>query len=169
MVVTSTASELRRQAAEARELAERLAREAAEAALAEAEARRPKMPEVSADVRPIIGFTKYQSGKEYHYAARGWREGRSIRWAVTGSESRRFNWPGLLDFIGEANWPSIVVMTAGEHLVAEGQEPPVAERMGAFGRVVGTESVVDPLVRAEVPGYGSGRFARGGMVGPYEG
>ncbi|QWY84429.1 hypothetical protein SEA_KNOCKER_87 [Mycobacterium phage Knocker] len=139
-VVTSSAAELRRQAEQARQIADDLARQAAEALVAEREATRPKMPAMGAEDRPVIYFERYQAGKSYSYAAIGWREGRSYRWAVTGSESRRFNWPGLLDFIGEANWPTIVAMTGGEHLLPAGAEPPVAERMGRYGRVLGTEA-----------------------------
>lgn len=147
-IVTSRAAELRREAEQARRVADELARQASEAAAAEREASRPKMPEMSEGDHPVVYFTRYQAGREYGYAAIGWRTGHSYRWAVTGQETRRFNWPGLLDFIGEANWPSLVRMTGADHLLPPGAEPGVAERMGRYGRVLGTETVdtVSPYV-----------------------
>jgi hypothetical protein len=138
-----SAAELRRRAQEARQEADRLAREANAAQQAELAASRPQMPSVGGvGDRAIVSFTRYQSGREYNYAALGWRLGNSVRWVVTGSETRRFNWPGLLDFIGEANWPSLHLMA--EHRLLgplPGAEPAVAETMGAFGRVLGTSAV----------------------------
>lgn len=163
-----TAAELRAQAAQMMADASRLDREVAQAELERREALKPKMPEVAEAAPVVVAFSKYQSGREYNYAAVGWRVGRQVRWTTTGQGGDRLNWPGLLQFIGEANWPSLRVMNDGDSLLPEGAEPPVVERMGSYGRVLGS-SVVDPLVRAEVPGYGRGRFARGGMVGPYEG
>ncbi|UXE04459.1 hypothetical protein SEA_FUNSIZED_88 [Mycobacterium phage Funsized] len=142
-VVTSSAAELRREAAKAREIADELARQAAEAAVAEREASRPKMPVIPAGEARVVTFTRYQSGREYAYAALGWREGRSYRWAVTGSETRRFNWPGLLDFIGEANWASLAFVTAATPILPPGAEPPVAEEMARYGRVRRTVPVYD--------------------------
>jgi len=162
----STAAELVRQAQEARQRADELARAAAEAARLEREASRPKMPPVSAEATapPVVRFSRYMAGRAYHYAAVGWRDGRHVRWVVTGSEARRFNWPGLLEFIGEANWPTMELAIDYASMMPEGGEPPAAEVMGRFGRVERTEDVVSPIV-----GYGQSRFARGGMVGPYEG
>ena len=145
-----TARELAIEAARAREIADQLARDAAEAARAEEDARRPKMPSVAEGAPVIVAFTKYMSGREYNYAAVGWRVGRSVRWMITGDDDRR-NWPGLLAFIGEANWPSLRTMITGSFMLPEGSEPAVVERMGAFGRVRATESVVEPLVDAVVP------------------
>ncbi len=142
MVVTSSAAQLRREAEQAARIAEDLARQATEAALAEREASRPKMPPVDVDGKTtVITFVRYQSGREYQYAAIGWRTGRSVRWAVTGSETRRFNWPGLLDFIGEANWHSIAEVTETRRILPRSAEPPVAETMGRYGRVLGVDTV----------------------------
>lgn len=155
-------------AAEAAEAAARdMRREAAQLALAAEEARRPRMPEIGgADDHAIVSFTKYQSGREYNYAAIGWRQGHSVRWTITGETTDRFNWPGLLRWIGEGNWPSIQLMVEAESLAPQ-VESAVQERMGAFGRVVGT---VEPLVRAEVPRSGViGPFAAGGLLGGYAG
>ncbi|AYP70074.1 hypothetical protein I5G62_gp88 [Mycobacterium phage CRB2] len=140
-----TAAELRRQAAQAREIAEQLARDASAATRAELEASRPKCPVLIGEGdSAMVGFTRYQSGREYRYAAIGWRTGRSVRWMVTGEETRRFNWPGLLAFIGEANWSSLVRLVEGERLLPEGVEPPVAEEMGRFGRVLGSSTPFAP-------------------------
>lgn len=136
-----TAAKMREEAARAREIADQLARDAAAATAAEIEASRPRCPTIAEGDNPVIYFTKYQAGREYGYAAIGWRTGRSVRWAVTGNTTDRFNWPGLLAFIGEANWPSIVRMTGAEHLLPPGAEPPVAEQMGRYGRVLGTRTV----------------------------
>lgn len=153
-----SAAQLRQQAADARRIAVELAQQAQAAAAAELEASRPREPVISDEDCPVVYFTRYQSGREYHYAAVGWRQGQHRRWAVTGAETRRFNWSGLLAFVGEANWPTLVQMTGGAHLLPAGAEPPVAERMGPFGRVLGTESVVEPLVRATVSGGYGDRF-----------
>ncbi|AGT12991.1 hypothetical protein KAYACHO_87 [Mycobacterium phage KayaCho] len=176
-----SAAYLRQEAARLLELAGERERAEARALLMAREAARPKMPEVGADDRPVVYFTKYQAGREYSYAALGWREGRSVRWVVTGSETRRFNWPGLLEFIGEANWPSLVHMTGGDHLgPPPGAEPPTAEVMGRFGRVERSETVGavdhgDPFSGMLIVGLGGGGSAapgggRGGRGGgPFAG
>lgn len=146
----ATAAELHRQAEQAREIADELAKEATAAARAELEASRPKMPAVAEGATVIVAFARYQSGRNYDYAAVGWRDGRSVRWAVTGQEGRRFNWPGLLAWVGEANWPSLRIMTTGSYLITEGSEPAVAETMGRYGRVLHTETISDDSVAAGV-------------------
>ena len=128
---------------------------AAEQARLAEEARKPKMPDLPnhGDVQAIL-FTKYQGGREYHYAALGWRIGHSIRWTVTGACTDRFSWAGLLEFVGEANWSSLaVVETARSIGPTPGNEGPVAERMGESGRVTRTEDVSE-----------RGFSARGGFV-----
>lgn len=132
-----TAAKLREEAAKAREIAEQLARDAAAATAAEAEASRPRCPTIGEGEHVFVGFERYQSGRAYVYAAIGWRTGRNVRWAITGNETRRFNWPGLLAFIGESNWGTLHRMNMGERLLPEGLEPPIAERMGSYGRVTG--------------------------------
>ncbi|AYD82074.1 hypothetical protein I5G60_gp82 [Mycobacterium phage Saguaro] len=145
-----SAAQLREEARKAREIADQLATAARDATAAEAAARRPKEP-TPGDEPEYVVFRRYTSGREYHYAAVGWRIGNTVRWAVTGQETRRFNWAGLLEFIGETNWNSIRVVTDTLAVLPPGAEPPAAEYMGAFGKVKRTESVVEPLVRAEVP------------------
>lgn len=152
--MSRTAAELQAEANQAAAVAKELARQAATARAAEEAASRPQMPEVAEGDCPVVYFTKYQGGREYHYAAIGWRVGRSVRWAVTGQVTDRMNWPGLLVFIGKANWPSLVHMTGGAHLLPAGAEPPVAERMGSFGRV---HSTVD-LHAGEDDGYTPGGY-----------
>ncbi|AGU92001.1 hypothetical protein ADAWI_89 [Mycobacterium phage Adawi] len=171
-----SAAALRSQAAQLLEQASQVDRAVAEAELARREARKPKQPALGgAGDRAVVAFTKYQAGREYAYAAVGWRVGGAVRWTVTGQNTDRMNWAGLLQFIGEANWPSLHLMTESELLgPMPDDEAPVAERMGAYGRVLGSYSpgsVVDPLVRAEVPqahggagGGGRGGFAAGGVV-----
>lgn len=108
------------------------------------QARKPKQPEVGSDTPAYVVFTKYMSGREYAYAAVGWRQGHSIRWSITGQAGIRYTWTSLLRFIGEANWSSL-------HLVNDtvrigpppGEEPPVVEVMGSFGTVKGTYPVTD--------------------------
>lgn len=140
-----TAATLQAQADTAARIAKDLAQQAAAARRAEIEASRPQMPDVGGEGdRAIVCFTKYQSGREYNYAAIGWRQGRSVRWAVTGQTTDRMNWPGLLSFIGEANWPSLHSMTEDRLLgPLPGQEAPVRERMGSYGRVLSQEHVAD--------------------------
>ncbi|AEJ94615.1 hypothetical protein FDI63_gp091 [Mycobacterium phage ChrisnMich] len=171
----ASAAALRAKAAELLAQAGEVDRAVAEAELARREARKPKQPDVEHGSAVVVGFTKYQSGRTYAYAAVGWRYGNAVRWTVTGQTTDRFNWPGLLQFIGEANWPSMDRLTGVERLGPDPEdEEPVAERMGTFGRVLGSYSpggVVDPLVRATVPqahggvgGGGRGGFAAGGVV-----
>ena len=111
-----SAAWLRDQAAQLLAQAGEAERAEARALMLAREAARPQMPEVTDDQPVVVGFGKYQSGREYAFAALGFREGRSVRWVVTGSETRRFNWPGLLEFIGEANWPTLVRMDTVERL-----------------------------------------------------
>lgn len=136
-----TAAKLREEAARAREIAEQLARDAAAATAAELEASRPKCPTLEDGESAILGFERYQSGRAYVYAAVVFRQGRNIRVAVTGNEARRFNWAGFLSFVGEANWPTLFLMNMGHPLLPPGAEPPVAERMGRYGRVLDTQTV----------------------------
>lgn len=151
-----TAAQLMAEANRAAAIAEELRQQAAAAAAAEAEATRPKQPTVGDDGPAFVTYSRYMSGREYHYAAVGWRVGpRSVRWMVTGSQATRdrLNWAGLLATIGEANWATLRVLTPGDFLLPEGVEPPVAERMGDFGQVASSHRV---------------GFARGGLVtGPY--
>jgi hypothetical protein len=151
-----SAAELRAQAAQAKRVAAELEQQAALATRAEADALKPKMPAADVDTHPVVTFSRYQSGREYNYAAIGFRIGRQVRWAVTGKETRRFNWPGLLAFIGEANWATLELVCASGSLLPEGAEPAVAERMARFGKVVSSEVLEDPPAR--------GRFAEGGYV-----
>lgn len=144
MSETPTAASLREEAAKARQIADELARQATVAARLEKEAATPREPEVEPGLPEFVMFSRYESGRVYTYAAIGWVEGRGrtriTRWAVTGSETRRFNWPGLLAFIGEGNWSTLYQFTDTVALRAPGGEPPVAERMGRYGRVLGTEA-----------------------------
>ncbi|QJD51391.1 hypothetical protein SEA_RAWRGERTHAT_88 [Mycobacterium phage RawrgerThat] len=171
----ASASYLRDQAAKMLEEASRIDRLVAAEELRRREERKPKCPQVDDGDYAVVIFTKYQAGREYRYAAVGWRVGRALRWTVTGQNTERMNWPALLQFVGEANWPSLHQVT---NTVRIGPEPddeaPVSEVIGAYGRVLGSYSpggVVDPLVRAEVPtvhggagGGGRGGFAAGGLV-----
>ena len=168
-----TAAQLRAEAARARALADEMTRQAAEMAVAEEEARKPQCPKVEENVPVFVTFTRYLNGREYAYSAVGWRIGRSVRWAVTGSEERRFNWPALLQFVGEANWSTLQRVTAQEPILTPGGEPPVAEVMGRYGRVQGTEVVDDDSVVAILtarpspftPRSRAGRgFAPGGYI-----
>ncbi|QFP94708.1 hypothetical protein I5G59_gp88 [Mycobacterium phage LilMcDreamy] len=173
-----SAAQLRAEADRARRVADELTRQAAEQAVAEEEARKPKMPAVEEGESVYVAFDRYQSGRNYAYAAVGFRTGRSVRWAVTGEETRRFNWPGLLAFVGEANWVTLRRLSGdGESLLPEGYEPAVAEEMGRFGRVVGTsdpsegQSVVAALVGFRPGGVypapgGGGRGGRSPFAGP---
>ncbi|URC18206.1 hypothetical protein SEA_ZENTENO07_105 [Mycobacterium phage Zenteno07] len=133
-----TAAQLMAEAQRAASIAEELRSQALAAAAAEAEATRPKQPPVGEDGPAFVTFTRYMSGREYHYAAVGWRVGpRSVRWMITGSQATRdrLNWAGLLQTVGEANWSTLRVLTPGDFLLPEGVEPPVAEQMGSFGMV----------------------------------
>ncbi|AVO24752.1 hypothetical protein SEA_MAGIC8_96 [Mycobacterium phage Magic8] len=142
----STPADLLAAAAEAEKAAAAFRRQAAEIARAAEEARRPKMPTVQTGVSVVVTFRRYTSGREYNYAAIGWRTGTSVRWAVTGTETRRFNWAGLLDFIGEANWHTLAEVTQTRTVLASGVEPPVAEVMGRYGEVLRTERPASPFV-----------------------
>lgn len=149
------ASEMRRQAAELMAEASRIEAAHAEAERAAREARKPKQPDVAGPV--FVTFQKYQSGRVYTYAAVGWDAGRgNVRWSVTGQPMERYNWPGLLALVGEANWPTLRPLTAGEPMMAPDDAPPVVERMGRFGRVVGTDTPTGGPVS-----FADGPFARG--------
>lgn len=128
--------ELMAQAAQAEQAAKALRAQAALLAVEIEKARTPQMPDVNDDGPQVVTFTRYMGGREYSYAAVGWRLGRSVRWSVTGQAESRFNWPGLLAFIGEANWSSLALVT-DRVLIGppESQEPPVVEAMGRYGRV----------------------------------
>lgn len=140
----SPSAELRRRAKALLERAEQHDLLAAEADRLAREARKPKMPNVEGGPA-FVTFTRYLSGREYAYAAVGWRVGRSVRWSVTGRQGGdgvgvdRYNWPGLLQFVGDANWPSIRPLVPGEPLIAPEDAPPVVERMGDYGRVLSSE------------------------------
>lgn len=141
-VRTQTAAQLQAEANQAAAIAKELGRQAAAARAAEEAARRPQMPEIGIEPgdHAVVCFAKYMSGREYHFAALGWRVGRSVRWSVTGQLQDRLNWPGLLVFIGEGNWHTLVRMGQTQLLgPTPDQEPPVRERMGSFGRVMGTD------------------------------
>lgn len=135
-----TSAQLMAEAKRAQAIAEEMLAQAGALALAEEAARKPKQPDLSQGPQYVV-FTKYQSGREYHYAAIGWRWGRSDRWTVTGQTSDRFTWAGLLAFIGEANWSSLAQVAALAPMVAPGNEPPVAERMGRYGTVIGVRLI----------------------------
>lgn len=156
--VTSVADLLDLAASHDREAAAARARAASLTAALEA-ARRPKMPALGgAGDAAVVRFAKYQNGRTYNYAAIGWVAGTSgatkvIRWAVTGQEGRRFNWSGLLDFIGEANWPTLYEMTEHRLLGPDVEhESPLAQTMGDYGRVVSTGPVYSDggLVRGSI-------------------
>ncbi|AZS07681.1 hypothetical protein SEA_DURGA_99 [Mycobacterium phage Durga] len=146
MADASNPADLLAAAAEAEKAAAAFRKQAAEIARAAEEARRPKMPTVHTGVSVVVTFRRYTSGREYNYAAIGWRTGTSVRWAVTGTETRRFNWAGLLDFIGEANWHTLAEVTQTRTVLASGVEPPVAEVMGRYGKVLRTERPASPFV-----------------------
>jgi hypothetical protein len=144
MSETRTAAQLYAEARQAQRIAEELVHQAVTAAQAEHEARQPKMPEVTADQPVFLSFAKYTGGRSYNYAAVGWKQGgQHVRWAVTGTETRRFNWLGLLQFIGEANWHTLVHRDGGKGIgpTAPAEEVPVAERIGSYGRVTGTDKL----------------------------
>lgn len=141
-----TSMELREQAHRMAREAEALRTQAAEMDRAAEEARRPKMPEVTTDTSPVVTFSKWMNGVDYRFAAVGFRKGAQVRWMVTGAETRRFTWSGLLSWIGEANWSTMVHLTGGHGigpLPGSADEPAVAEEMGPFGRVKSTEAVRD--------------------------
>lgn len=146
--VPMSGKDLLAQAHEADRVARALRKQAEQTLAAEAEARRPRQPEVADGLPEFVMFSRYQSGRAHTYAAIGWREGHHVRWAVTGSETRRFNWRGLLAFIGEANWSTLHQFTDTTSLLPAGAEPPVAETMGEYGRVVSSAVLGDSM-----PGY----------------
>jgi hypothetical protein len=132
------------------------------------EMRKPKEPTTDptgADM-VIVRFVKFMSGTEYHYAAVRFGRGQSRRWAVTNcaqGDQGRYTWTGLMDFVGEANWPSLALVTAVEFLLGPFDEPVVKETIGAYGKVIGTEGVP----RGE--GGDAGTFRPGGVIGPFSG
>jgi len=139
-----TPSQLLHQAAEAERAAQHFRAQAALMAHAMEEARRPVEPDAS-EGAVYVAFSKYQSGREYAYAAVGWAVGRQQRWAITrlhGSDGpTRYNWAALLQFMGEANWGTLQLLAPhGDPLVPAGNEPPAVEVMGNYGRVVGTRA-----------------------------
>lgn len=136
--------ELYRMGDEAQATYHELRRAARLAQKAEEESRRPAEPRPTPDLPEFILFARYTGGRVYHYAAVGWNVGGQVRWAVTGTEARRFNWPGLLEFIGEANWSTLQHVTNVEPLVAPGAEPPAAETVGSFGQIK-RHGPVDPF------------------------
>ncbi len=84
------------------------------------------------------------SGREYNYAAINFPIGSQRRWAVTNTvtgDAGRYTWDGLLNFMGEANWPSLHQVTAFTPLAMGA--PAVVERVGAYGKVTATEQVED--------------------------
>ena len=137
VVAPRTAEEMAEEARRLRVQANELGRQANLARQREIAASRPQEPAIGGiGDRAIVSFVKYQGGREYNYAAIGWRVGNSVRWAVTGQTTDRLNWPGLLQFIGAANWGSLHSMTEDQLLgPLPGSEPPVREVMGSFGRV----------------------------------
>lgn len=139
--MSTKASELREKARQRKHEAQVLLREAREVERAEEIASRPPMPAISPDGSRVVLFEKYQSGRNYAYAALGWRVGNmadaSVRWVVTGSDGdTRHNWASLLNFIGKANWATLRAVTSSSPLLAPGTEPPAAEKVGRYGQVV---------------------------------
>ena len=55
----------------------------------------------------------------------------------------RYNWAGLLAFIGEANWGTLRQVETTLSLVNPDKVGPVKETVGTYGRVLGTEAVED--------------------------
>lgn len=132
-----TAEELRGEAREYEREAQLRFAEAARLEREAKEARRPKAPEFGDRTDHIVVcFSRFQNEREYAYAAVGWKarnrpRWESTSWAVTGVESRRFNWAGLLEFIGEENWPSLHLMTVDKLIgPSPSEEPPKAEHVG---------------------------------------
>lgn len=167
--MNETARELREQATMLSREHARLLKQAKDIEQAEIDAARPKMPTVLTDAPAYVIFTKYQSGRVYTFAAVGWRVDMrtDVRWAVTGSETRRFNWRGLLEWIGETNWASVHVVTESLPLIDPDDSPPAAESMGSFGRVASVARL-----RGEPPVEGGGssrdnRFIDEYAAGPY--
>lgn len=149
----SRSNALREQAAALLAEAGHLDRAKAEAEIAAREAAKPVEPEVTVDQPAFVTFRKYLSGREYTYAAVGWRVGRSVRWAITSRPAERANWPALLQFIGEANWPTLRTLVEGDQITGTGGAGPVVEQMGAYGTVTGSS-----------PGASASPFAAGGLM-----
>lgn len=159
-IQSERARELRERAKQAETQAKVLRQGAAEIERSIEEASRPKMPSIGVGSSRTVLFEKYQSGRNYAYAALGWRVGTmndaSVRWVVTGSDGQvRHNWKSLLNFIGKANWSTLRVVTGTSPLVAPGDEPAVAETMGPYGRILREEHCAD--VDDYVPAFGDGR------------
>lgn len=162
--MTNIEQELRNAAAAARaaalaadlELNRHLEREAAIEAKMREDAK-PREPDLSNG--PVhLSFVRDLRDRAYTYGAVGFRRavglyGRdriecSVRWVITASrigvaqgakEAGRYNWNGLLEFIGEANWPTIRMMTPGDFLFGAKDAPPMVERMGDYGSVLRTD------------------------------
>lgn len=134
-IMNNVARGLREEAAEATARAKQLRAEAAEIERAEREAAQPKEPAMASGEHRVVLFEKYMSGCNYGFAALGWRIDNQTRWTVTGSDGVvRHNWKSLLNFIGEANWSTLRMVTGTSPLLAPGAEPAASERMGPFGR-----------------------------------
>lgn len=151
-----SAAELREMAARYIALANDKERREAEEARRALEASKPRCPELVPGQSAILWFSKYMSGKDYVYAAVVWKQGGSEpRVAVSSTLDRgghRFNWAGFLNFVGPANWTTIRRVTESTPLITS--EPPVAERMGDYGKVLGHEIVEPYLGRAGHVGDG---------------
>ncbi|WAB09252.1 hypothetical protein SEA_LITTLEMUNCHKIN_76 [Gordonia phage LittleMunchkin] len=112
-----------------------------------------------------VMFTRRLSGRDYHYAAQGWRDRKAGRplFSVTGEESGRFTWAELLAFIGEDNWRSIRISTSAA-------EPRVRDTstaaQGPCDRF--TWSQADEIVRAERELDAARSTARAGL-GDFDG
>lgn len=150
-----TASELIESALHAEAIAASLREQAVQMQIAAEIARRPKMPDCSEGAR-YVTWSKYQSGREYAFAAVGWvvpasrghMRAERTYWAVTGEESGRHNWAALLKIIGEENWSTLHVVETQTRIGPDPQdEPPVSMSMGSFGVVRGVR------VGARLPGY----------------
>lgn len=148
-----SAAQLREQAARYLALAEAREKREREEELARREAAKPTVPhELALNGVVHLSFTKYMSGRVYHYGAVGWRvEGTPPRFAVTTTVADResvlrHTWASLLAFIGEANWESLQVLIPDRNLIKPGgYVPPAAERMGRYGKVLGHE-IVEPYL-----------------------
>lgn len=153
----SSAADLRKEALKARAIYLELERQARLQARLEEEARRPQEPVNGS----VIRFEKYASGRTYRYAAVNFvpSNGQDIRrWAITNTVSGvegRYTWTGLLNFIGEANWESIVVAQEWVPLISPEAAPAVREKIGPYGRVTDTEPVEPYLGKAGSNPFGS--------------
>lgn len=151
--MTMTAAELRAESARLARLARETELEEARNLMLAREARKPKAPLIEDGAPRFITFKRILSGRVYTYAAVGWSYGGkgNARWAITASrigtrgdgDAGRYTWNGLLEFIGEANWSTIEVVTASEPLLGPDDEPAVVERIGPYGKVERTEHVED--------------------------